>query len=92
MWLRPGLGMKERRLLTVACVGFQDAELPILSHVYAALKSADLSFAEMDELALHFSAYYGFAKGQHLARVIAEQQERVQREAADASTGPGPAA
>ena len=26
MWLRPGLGMKERRLITVACVAFQDAE------------------------------------------------------------------
>ena len=36
MWLRPGLGLKERRLVTVACVAFQDAPLPILSHVYAA--------------------------------------------------------
>ena len=33
MWLRPGLGMKERRLVTVACVAFQDAPYPILSHV-----------------------------------------------------------
>ena len=28
MWLRPGLGMKERRLVTVACVAFQDAPYP----------------------------------------------------------------
>lgn len=48
MWLRPGLGMRERRLITLACVGFQDAEYPIMSHVYAALKSGDVSFAEMD--------------------------------------------
>jgi 4-carboxymuconolactone decarboxylase len=77
MWLRPGLGMKERRLITVACVAFQDAEIPILSHVYAALKSRDVSFDEMDELALHFAAYYGYAKGEHLNRVIGEQKARV---------------
>ena len=77
MWLRPGLGMKERRLITVACVAFQDADLPILSHVYAALKSGDVSFTEMDELALHFSAYYGCAKGERLNQVIGEQQARV---------------
>jgi len=62
MWLRPGLGMKERRLITMACVGFQDAQYPIMSHVYAALKSGDISFQEMDELALHFAAYYGCSK------------------------------
>ncbi|MEZ0357888.1 carboxymuconolactone decarboxylase family protein [Mycobacterium sp. SA01] len=77
MWLRPGLGMKERRLITVACVAFQDAVIPILSHVYAALKSRDLSFAEMDELALHFAAYYGWPKASHLNQAIGEQQQRV---------------
>lgn len=77
MWLRPGLGMKERRLITVACVAFQDAEIPIMSHVYAALKSGDVSFDEMDELALQFAAYYGCAKGEYLSLVIAEQKRRV---------------
>lgn len=77
MWLRPGLGMKERRLITVACVAFQDAPMPILSHVYAALKSRDVSFEEMDELALHFAAYYGWPKASHLNQVIGEQQRRV---------------
>lgn len=80
MWLRPGLGMKERRLITVACVAFQDAPLPILSHVYAALKSGDVSFEEMDELALHFAAYYGWPKAANLNQVIREQQQRVLEE------------
>ncbi|NVN51168.1 carboxymuconolactone decarboxylase family protein [Mycolicibacterium hippocampi] len=85
MWLRPGLGMKERRLVTVACVAFQDAPYPILSHVYAALKSRDISFDEMDELALHFAAYYGWPKASHLNQVIGEQKQRVTEEwAADA--------
>ncbi|MFV8049075.1 carboxymuconolactone decarboxylase family protein [Mycobacterium sp. 48b] len=80
MWLRPGLGMKERRLVTVACVAFQDAPLPILSHVYAALKSRDVSFEEMDELALHFAAYYGWPKAANLNQVIGEQKQRVLEE------------
>jgi 4-carboxymuconolactone decarboxylase len=77
MWLRPGLGMKQRRLVTVACVAFQDAPIPILSHVYAALKSRDVSFDEMDELAVQFAAYYGWAKASHLTAVIVEQKQRV---------------
>lgn len=80
MWLRPGLGMKERRLVTVACVAIQDAPIPILSHVYAALKSRDISFDEMDELALHFAAYYGWPKAAHLSQVIGEQKQRVSAE------------
>lgn len=87
MWLRPGLGMKERRLITVACVAFQDAPYPILSHVYAALKSKDISFDEMDELALHFAAHYGWPKGSHLNQVIAEQKERVTQEWATEGAG-----
>ena len=80
MWLLPGLGMKERRLVTVACVAWQDAPYPILSHVYAALKSRDVSFAEMDELALHFAAHYGWPKASHLNQVIGEQKQRVRDE------------
>ena len=77
MWLRPGLDMKARRLITMACVGFQDAPIPIMSHVYAALKSRDLSFDEMDELALHFAAYCGWPKAAHLDQAIGEQKQRV---------------
>lgn len=76
MWLRPGLDMKARRLITVACVAFQGAPIPILSHVYAALKSRDISFEEMDEFALHFAAYSGWPQASHLNQVIAEQKQR----------------
>jgi 4-carboxymuconolactone decarboxylase len=80
MWRRPGLGMKERRLITVTCVAIQDAPVPILSHVYAALKSRDVSFDEMDEMALHFAAYYGWPKACHLSGVIADQKQHVLEE------------
>ncbi len=80
MWLRPGLGMRERRLITVACVAFQDAPYPILSHVYAALKSRDLSFDEIDQLTVHFAAYFGWPKAAHLSQVAEEQKLRVTEE------------
>lgn len=80
MWLRPGLGMKARRLITVACVAFQDAPYPIMSHVYAALKSRDVSFDEIDEAALQFGAYYGWPKASRLMQVIEEQKQRVTAE------------
>jgi 4-carboxymuconolactone decarboxylase len=48
-----------------------------MSHVYAALKSRDLSFDEMDELALHFAAYCGWPKAAHLDQAIGEQKQRV---------------
>jgi len=50
----------------VACVAIDDSPTPLKSHVGSALASGDLTKAEMDEVALHFSAYYGFAKGEAL--------------------------
>jgi 4-carboxymuconolactone decarboxylase len=41
------------------------------------LKSRDVSFDEMEEVALHFGAYYGWAKASHLNQVITEQKRRV---------------
>lgn len=80
VWLRPGLGVKERRLISLACAALQDAYLPIVSHVYAALKSRDLSFDEIDEVALQFAAYAGWPKASQLNQVIGEQKVRVRQE------------
>jgi 4-carboxymuconolactone decarboxylase len=62
LWQRPGLTRRERRLVTVACVGVSDAIGPIWSHVTFALGSGDISYDEMQELILHFDAYAGRAR------------------------------
>ena len=67
VWQRPGLTRRERRIITVACVGIDDSALPIMAHVTSALHSGDIGKDEMDEIVLQFSAYYGFAKGQALS-------------------------
>jgi 4-carboxymuconolactone decarboxylase len=66
VWKRPGLNRRDRRLVTIACVGLSDAQTPIDSHVGSALGSGDITWDEMQEIILHFSAYYGVAKGEAL--------------------------
>lgn len=69
LWQRPGLTRRERRLITIACVGVSDAMGPIWSHVTSALGSGDIAYDEMQELILHFAAYSGVAKAQVLQDV-----------------------
>lgn len=57
VWMRPDLGRRDRRFVTVACVGVDEAPIPIQSHVGSALKSGDLTKVEMDELIVQFRAY-----------------------------------
>jgi len=64
---RPGLSRRDRRIITVCCVAIDDAPIPLQSHVTSALHSGDLTKQEMDELTLHLSVYYGFAKGEQLS-------------------------
>ena len=44
--------------------------------------SKDVSFDEMDELALHFAAYYGWPKASRLNQAIGDQRQRVLDESA----------
>jgi 4-carboxymuconolactone decarboxylase len=80
VWQRPGLTRRDRRLITLACVGVDDSPLPIQSHVTSALKSRDISIDEMRELTLQFAAYYGFAKGEHLDLTATRAWERILEE------------
>jgi 4-carboxymuconolactone decarboxylase len=57
VWMRPDLSRRDRRFVTVACVGVDEAPTPIRSHVGTALRSGDLTKTEMDELILQFRAY-----------------------------------
>lgn len=71
VWRRPGLGRRDRRLVTIACVGMSDAPGPIWSHVTSALASGDLSYEEMEELIVHFGAYAGTSRARALLDVAA---------------------
>lgn len=70
VWQRPALSRRDRRFITVPCVGVNEAPMPILSHVGSALHSGDVSRVEMDEVVLHFSAYSGTEKGDMLKKAV----------------------
>ncbi len=80
VWQRPHLSVRDRRVVTVAAVGVDDTVIPIRSHVYAALKSGDLTLAEMQELVLHFAVYAGWPKASFLDQVVAESWARIEAE------------
>ena len=62
MWRRGVLTPRDRRLITLSCVGAAGATIPIETHVWAALNSGDLSYAEFDEFVLFFGTQLGWPK------------------------------
>ena len=62
MWRRGVLTARDRRLITLSCVGAMDAAMPVQTHVWAALNSGDISFEEFDEFVLFFGTQMGWPK------------------------------
>lgn len=62
MWRRGVLSVRDRRWITLTCVGEAGAITPIETHVHAALKSGDITFSEFDEFVLHFGTQAGWPK------------------------------
>jgi 4-carboxymuconolactone decarboxylase len=83
MWKRPGLTRRDRRLITIASVGLDDTIGPIRSHVYSAMKSGDLTLAEMREIVFQFAAYSGWPKAAFLTQSVEELHEQIRQEAQD---------
>jgi 4-carboxymuconolactone decarboxylase len=100
LWPRGVLTQRERRLITLACVGLSVAAIPVTSHCRAAMETGDLSFDEMGEFILHFAFYAGWpcvsqmstatgdAIGQ-LRRETTNDQLRLDVAAAHRAVGPG---
>lgn len=62
MWRRGVLTPRDRRWITLSCVGAAGAPLPIETHVWAALNSDDITYAEFDEFVLHAGTQLGWPK------------------------------
>ncbi|HEU5027118.1 MAG TPA: carboxymuconolactone decarboxylase family protein [Spirillospora sp.] len=89
VWPRPGLSRRDRRWVTLTCVGAADAPEPIDEHVYAALNSGDIELEAMLEFVLQFAVYCGWPKASHIEGVIRRQWARIVRERGEES-GPLP--
>lgn len=72
MWRRAVLTPRDRRWVTLACVGMADAAVPMETHCYAALKSGEVTKEEIDEFLLFFGTQAGWPKGSSmLAHIMA---------------------
>ena len=60
VWSRPGLTRKERRWITLTCVGISGAPGAMKYHIEAALRSGDIAPDEMIEWCVHFAHYAGW--------------------------------
>jgi 4-carboxymuconolactone decarboxylase len=86
MWRRDGLTPRDRRWITLACVGMADAATPMETHTYAALRSGDVSTDEIDEFLLFFGTQAGWPKGSAMlahvlgamGKIAAEDDEPMQ--------------
>jgi 4-carboxymuconolactone decarboxylase len=62
MWRRGVLSPRDRRWITLSCLGAVDSAYPIETHVWAALNSGDITNEEFDEFVLHFATQLGWPK------------------------------
>jgi len=66
LWDRPGLSLRDRRFITIACVAAAAVDVPIEQHVYAAIASGDITREEFQEIVLHFAYYAGWPRASAL--------------------------
>jgi len=81
LWDRGGLSRRDRRLITLACVGAAAVDEPINQHVYAALASGDISREEFQEIVLHFAYYAGWPRASALEMAYYKAVARIDAEA-----------
>ena len=63
LWARPGLGRRDRRLITLTIAAVTAQRDPLANHLRAALRSGDLSATELHEWVVHLAHYGGWPAG-----------------------------
>jgi 4-carboxymuconolactone decarboxylase len=85
IWSRPGLSMREKRMMTLTCVtalGITDlAEI----QVNAALHNGELTEEELKEMAIFLTHYLGFPLGSKLDGVVTKVAGKRKKDAAKGS-------
>ncbi|TDI34640.1 MAG: carboxymuconolactone decarboxylase family protein [Acidobacteria bacterium] len=79
IWTRPGLGIRDRRLITIALLVAQGRPDQLKSHIRGALTGEDrLTKDELLELMIHVAHYAGWAagaSGQGIALAVFKEHE-----------------
>ena len=77
MWLRPGLDQRARRWVTLVGVAQSATDIPVNSHVYAAMASGDATMDEMQEFVLQYAIYAGWPRASEVQAAVFRQGSRV---------------
>ena len=77
MWCRPGLDQRSRRWLTLVGVCESSTEIPIKSHVHAAMASGNCTPEEMQEFVLQYGIHAGWPKASVIQGVVFEMSKKV---------------
>jgi 4-carboxymuconolactone decarboxylase len=88
MWRRRVLTPRDRRWVTLACVGMADAATPMETHSYAALRSGEVTKEEIDEFVLFFGTQAGWPKGSALLAHVLAAIAKIAEEDGEAMTLP----
>lgn len=77
MWCRPGLDQRSRRWITLVGVCESAAEVPIKSHIHAAMASGNCTPDEMQEFVLQYGIHAGWPKASVVQGVVFEMSRKV---------------
>ena len=77
MWCRRGLDEPSRRWITLVGVCESGAEIPIRSHIHAAMASGNCKPEEMLEFVLQYGTHAGWPKASRMQGVILEMIDKV---------------
>lgn len=80
MWRRGVLTPRDRRMITIACVGASGAPAPMETHTYAALNSGELTVEELDEAVMFFGTQMGWPRGSELSSFFSSALSRLAEE------------
>jgi 4-carboxymuconolactone decarboxylase len=78
LWQRPGLPMRERRLITMTILARYNKEDWLALHVAGALENDEFTLEELDEVALHLAFYAGWPVGNMFARTVEETVKKME--------------
>ncbi len=78
VWSRPGLSVRDRRLISLTCTALAASPPALAIHVDAALRSGDLDVTAIEEWIIHLAHYAGWPVA---ANVYSSTREAVARHA-----------
>ena len=82
VWSRPGLSVRDRRIVTLTVLMCFGHEATLKLHLSAAIRTGQLTEAELDELVLHVAHYGGWPVAAVASQVV--RQLRAERNAGKA--------